>query len=318
MPGLPYYSPAYCNSLSPVERPSAQPGAKRTRAVGTGAPPRLHAPPRPGTVRTSPMPAESPEAFSQVFTIRYDECGAGGTARASVHLRLLQELAFAHSAALGFPVAWYDRRRLYWLVRRVHLVVEAPVGHGDALVYVTRIAGARRILARRLNTVRRADDGSPVASALVDWFLTAGGAAPARIPDAMAQAFPQFAKPIVPVALEERRPPPEAAWSSLWIRSSDADPMGHANNAVYLDLLDDAVARAGGLRAVDAHPRTYDLLYHAAAAAGEPLSDVAWFDGALWHYRLERPDGTLLLHGRLAEGDVAISGAEGVVPWVNT
>ncbi|MDR7483917.1 MAG: thioesterase [Armatimonadota bacterium] len=254
------------------------------------------------------MDDEFPEAFSQTFRVRYDECGADGTLRASVHMRLVQEIAFGHSAALGFPLAWYEQHRTFWLVRRVHLVVHAPARYGDALDYTTRVLGARKVLARRLNTARRAGDGTPVATAVVDWILTREGIAPVRIPEEMARAFPAMQQPIAPIPLDEAAPPISAEASPLWIRAGDVDALGHANNAAYLDLFDDAVVRAGGQRVIEAHPRTYDLLYHAAAESGAALRDRAWSETGLWHYRLERPDGTLLLHGRLVGADLPLAG----------
>ncbi len=248
------------------------------------------------------MPDGLPNSFSQAFTVRYDECGPGGTLRASVHMRLLQELAFAHSAALGFPLAWYERYRLFWLVRRANLTVQSPARYGDVLVYTTRVAGARRVMARRFNTVHRSDNGTPVASATVDWIFTEHGTTPVRVAQALIKAFPAMAQPVAPIPLEERHPPAGIAQSPLRIRVSDADAMGHANNAVYLDLLDDAIIRAGGATAIEAHPRTYDLQYSAAANAGAELHDLAWQENGHWHYRLIGPDGNLLLHGRLASG----------------
>ncbi|MGQ0570972.1 MAG: acyl-ACP thioesterase domain-containing protein [Armatimonadota bacterium] len=256
------------------------------------------------------MHDDFPHAFSQTFHVRYDECGVGGALRASVHLRLFQELAFAHSAALGFPLSWYEQHRLFWLVRRVQLVVRAPAQYGQALIYTTRVLGARRVLARRLNTVRRSEDGADIATAIVDWILTEDGVAPTRIPDEISTAFPALMRRVTPIPLEEHRPPSGVAETPLWVRASDVDPMGHANNAVYLDLLDDAIVRAGGPGAVDSHPRTYDLMYHHAAKVGALLQDVSWREGELWHYRLVRPSGTLLLHGRLSDAEADTYGKD--------
>ncbi len=258
------------------------------------------------------MPDDPANSFSQTFTVRYDECGPGGTLRASVHMRLLQELAFAHSASLGFPLAWYERHRLFWLVRRANLTVHSPARYGDALVYATRVAGARRVMARRLNTIRRSVDGTLVATALVDWIFTAHGTTPVRVAEALIKAFPAMAQPVAPIPLEERRTPAGTAPSSLRIRVSDADAMGHANNAVYLDLLDDAVVRAGRAEAIAAHPRTYDLQFSAAATVGAELHDLAWEENDQWHYRLEGPDGSLLLHGRLAGGSLSAQAGSAV------
>src|SRR5574341_448232 len=123
------------------------------------------------------MPDAPHDFHSLTFSVRYDECGPRGNVRASVYMRLFQELAFAHSAALGFPLAWYERHRLFWLLRRVNLVVLAPARFGDALLCTTRVAGARRVMARRINTARRAD-GSLIAAAMADWIFTQEGVTP--------------------------------------------------------------------------------------------------------------------------------------------
>lgn len=246
------------------------------------------------------MSNDAPESFSLTSRIRYDECGAGGVVRASVYVRLLQEMAFEHSAACGFPPEWNIARGLFWLARRVRLVVEAPARHGDALVCTTRLLGARRILARRLGTVRRGDNDTPVATGIVDWILTQNGTTPVRIPEEVAATFPGMKRTVAPLPLEEPDPPAGASEASLWVRASDADAMAHANHAVYLDLLDDAVFRAGGGPAIATHPRTYDLQYHAAAPVGAALRDLAWAEGGVWHYRLATPESLLILHGRLA------------------
>lgn len=260
----------------------------------------MHACPRAGTVNGKLMSNNAPESFSLTSRIRYDECGAAGTVRASVYVRLLQEMAFEHSAACGYPPEWNLTRGLFWLARRVRLVVEAPARHGDVLVCATHLLGARRILARRLGTVRRGDDDTPVATGIVDWILTQNGATPVRIPEEVATSFPGMERTVAPLPLEDPDPPAGVPETSLWVRASDADAMAHANHAVYLDLLDDAVFRAGGEPAISAHPRTYDLQYHTAARAGAALRDLAWADGSTWRYRLATPEGQLILHGRLA------------------
>ncbi len=241
-------------------------------------------------------------AFTQTFRVRYEECGPGGQVRASVYMRYLQDLAFAHSAALGYPLSWYETHRLFWLVRRVQLIVHAPARYGEDLQATTQVAGMRRVLARRWNAIRRAGDDGLVATATVDWILTKDGIVPIRIPDDVIKAFPARATSVAPLPLPEAPAPPGAVWFPLRIRASDADAMDHANNAVFIDLLDDTVLRASGAADVAAHPRTYDLQYHAAAGTGAVLRDVAWRDARTWHYRLESIGGLLHMHGRLQGG----------------
>lgn len=240
-------------------------------------------------------------AFLQTFRVRYDECGPGGGARASTYLRYLQELAFAHSAALGYPLSWYESQRLFWLMRRVHLVVHDGARYGEELRCTTQVVGMRRVLARRHNVVERAD-GERVAEAVADWIFTRDGVTMARIPGDFVAAFPSLRDSVAPSALHERPAPAGAGRTVVRIRQSDADAMGHANHPVLVDVLDDAVTRAGGAPAIAAHPRTYDVQYDSAAEAGAELYDVAWQHGGAWWYRLEGAAGRLVAHARLAAG----------------
>jgi acyl-CoA thioesterase FadM len=270
------------------------------------------------------MHDDFPLAFSQTFRVRYDECGPGGWMRASAHLRACQEIAFAHSEAVGFPLSWYEQHRFFWILRRIRLVLHQPARYGHALTYTTRVQGARKVFARRKTTARREPEGVDVATCIADWIFTRGGAQAVRIDDALVRAFPAFAQSIAPAPLAEMAAPPSAARRAVAFRATDLDDMRHANHAVYIDLFDDAITRAGtgGLTAdgtgvvgtadagdaANAHPRTYDLLYRGAATAVEALVDVAWDAAGIWHYRLERSNGSLVLHGRLAAEEAPTDG----------
>jgi acyl-CoA thioesterase FadM len=77
--------------------------------------------------------------------------------------------------------------------------------------------------------------------------------------------------------------------------------MGHVNNAVYLDWLDEAIdlVEPAAIRAV---PRRYRLEYRAAASPGATLVGWAWGDASGWSYRLTDAAGRLCLGGRLEDG----------------
>ncbi len=64
-----------------------------------------------------------------------------------------------------------------------------PAVHAETLEVTTRVIGVRRVWARRLNTIRRAD-GEAVGTVTMDWILTDHDGRPARIPPSMVAAFP--------------------------------------------------------------------------------------------------------------------------------
>lgn len=231
---------------------------------------------------------------AQRFQVRFDECGPDGSARCSTILRYVVETAFGHSAAVGYPLAWYFSHRLFWLVRQVHLSLALPVGYADALEVTTQVLGARRVWARRGNTIRNGA-GVSVGAATMDWILTDGDGRPARIPREMTAAFS-----VVPGTTLERYAaevaPVGARTDAYRVPAHQTDPRGHMNNAAYLDLLDDALASLG--LDPQARPAEYDLAYLQPALSGDALQYAAWGTPATASVAVHRADGSAVWWGR--------------------
>lgn len=209
--------------------------------------------------------------FTLPYRVRFDEAGADGLARPSSLVRYLQDLAWQHSAAAGFDRGWYSARGLGWLVRGLELELTGAAGYGEAIAITTRITGWRRMWCRRL-TELAGPDGSLIARARTDWVLLDATGRPVRIPTEIA-AFAPHAETFTPTRVDLPEPPTDATTIADVVRSAAVDPMGHLNNAAYLDLVVDAASAAG--RPVKAGTRLR-LEYLAPALPGMSLSVVAW------------------------------------------
>jgi Acyl-ACP thioesterase len=92
--------------------------------------------------------------------------------------------------------------------------------------------------------------------------------------------------------------PPEAHRVEIRVRPQDVDPMGHVNNAAYLDYLEEALHAAGdeAVTAMRATPRKIRLEYLQPAAPFAALSGAAWRHaddaGAAWAWRLTDESST--------------------------
>ena len=256
---------------------------------------------------TPPLPdASSGVASASLelpYRVRFDESTPAGTVRTSALLRYAQDCAWAHSERLGFGRDWYAGQGLWWLVRAVELRLLGALPTGATASVTTTVVGFRRVLARRRTTIAGLD-GSPVASIDTDWAMIGDDGVPARIPG----AFPALLGPDAPtfsphrVALPdptggpgreaaEPRPEPTLAFE---VRPQELDPMGHANNAVHLDWLDEAVERVAPAL-LESIPRTYRLEYLLPATRGRRLVARAWPTGpASAAYRLADPPAELL------------------------
>ena len=237
--------------------------------------------------------------FAAGYRVRFDEAGADGLMRTSSLLRYAQDIAWRHSEDLGFDRSWYTERGRWWVVRSVELEVLAPVAMGRTLRVATAVIGHRRIWARRRGEFRLAE-GTLAAVASTDWVIVDERGRILRIPGDFGDAFPnvELEGDIIRVA-----PPPvpaRAAGLNLRVRPQDLDPMGHVNNAVYLDWIEEAVLEAGDPAAATGIPRRVAIEYAASAEPGDLLEAVAWRADGGWWVRLTRPaDGANVLRARL-------------------
>jgi acyl-CoA thioester hydrolase len=250
---------------------------------------------------TEPAAANSHRA---TYRVRFDESTPSGLARTSALLRYAQDVAWAHSEALGFDRAWYAERGLAWLVRAAELAVVAPIPLGSSLDVVTSVTGHRRVWARRRAEIRVDGGGGDTLVAWVhtDWVLIDGRGRITRVPEVFGTTFPAplvnetLGRVAIPAA------PRSAARQRFRVRPHELDPMDHVNNAVYVDWLEDSVIAAGdeggGAGSTEHIPRRYRLEYAAAAASDAELETETWRDGDGWAHRTTA-GGADILRARL-------------------
>ena len=232
--------------------------------------------------------SESILLHEATYRVRFDEAGPDGLLRTSGLLRYAQDVAWLHSTARGFDRDWYGQRELTWLVRAAELEVLAPVPLGTTLLSRTAVVGQRRVWARRRGEFIL-PDGSLAGWVHTDWVMIDGRGGLTRIPAIFAEEF-KIPASTAQMARVPLPPTPQGTPTRRFaVRPHELDPMDHANNAVYLDWLEEAILASGGDREeLSTTPRRYRLEYAAAADAGAVLDDAAWRadDDATWSYRL--------------------------------
>ncbi len=247
------------------------------------------------------------------YRARFDECGPDGLVRTSALLRYAQDIAWVHSERLGFDRSWYAERNLAWVVRAVELAILAPLPLGATMQLSTAVTGVRRVWARR-RTDGRLEDGTRALWAHTDWVMTdTVRGLPGRVPVEFDSAFSVPSGTFEPGRVPLPPTPPDAAVLRTVVRPQDVDPMGHVNNAVYVDYLEEAMLAAGAAaaRAIAAVPRRVRIEYAAAAAPGAELSGAAWrlddADGQAggWAWRLVDATDHELARGRVLDGEGA-------------
>jgi acyl-CoA thioester hydrolase len=241
------------------------------------------------------------------YRVRFDECGPDGLARSGSLLRYAQDIAWIHSEALGFSREWYDARGLAWVVRAAELAVLAPIRSGITLHVSTAVVGFRRVWSRR-RTEARFEDGSMAFWGHTDFvMLDLARGMPGRVPEAFPATFTVPPGTFEPGRVALPATPGTAVGLRSVVRPRDIDPMGHVNNTVYMDYLEEAVLAAGdpGAAALAAVPRDVRIEYIVAAGPGDSLASSAWpVDDAGggaggWAWRLADDEGRELARGLL-------------------
>ena len=255
----------------------------------------MSARPDPGVVRGVTVP----------YRVRFDECAPDGLARSSALLRYAQDVAWVHSEQMGFDRAWYAARGLTWVVRAAELAVLEPLALGQVVDVTTAVTGFRRVWARR-RTEGRLPDGRLIMWGHTDWVMTdVVRGMPARVPPEFAAVFEVPPGTFEPGRVQLPPTPGVAVRHVSRVRPQDLDPMGHVNNAAYLDYLEEALAVAGdgALAAIAGTPRQIRLEYLVPAAPGSGLVGETWPEdsegGPSWAWRLADDDGRELARARV-------------------
>lgn len=237
---------------------------------------------------------DGPSQWQTTYRIRFDEAGPDGLLRTSGFMRYAQDLAWQHSSDLGFGRAWYAERGLTWLVRAAELVIVRSPEMGTTISAQTTIVGIRRVFARRRGEFLLAD-GTPAGWVHTDWVLIDARGALTRIPSIFPETFggTELMGSVGRIALPPT--PADAVHRRFAVRPQELDPMDHANNAVYLDWLEEGIIGAADPPTAQAAttdlPRRYRMEFALAVEAGAELEDAAWPDETGWSYRLAGAGG---------------------------
>jgi len=107
-----------------------------------------------------------------------------------VYVRWVQQVATAHSAAVGWDHARYRALGAVFVVRRHEIDYVLPVLEGEQVELITWIAWWKGVSSERRTLVRRRRDGQIVARAATLWaFVDFATGRPRRIPDDIKVAF---------------------------------------------------------------------------------------------------------------------------------
>jgi acyl-CoA thioester hydrolase len=107
-----------------------------------------------------------------------------------VYVRWIQDVAFAHSVAVGLPMEKYRSLGAFFVVRRHEVDYLRSAVLGDELEVETRVIEASLVTAHRQTFIRRVSDGQLMVQAKTHWaYVSTTTGRPVRIPPEVRQCF---------------------------------------------------------------------------------------------------------------------------------
>jgi len=133
-------------------------------------------------------PARGPEFVQEIIAAPEDIDELGHVSNV-VYVRWIQDVARAHSNAVGWDADAYRRTGGIFVVRKHEIEYLAPAFAGDRIVLTTWIEGWAAASSPRMTRIARAD-GTALARATTLWaYVAVENGRPRRIPKEIVEAF---------------------------------------------------------------------------------------------------------------------------------
>lgn len=129
-------------------------------------------------------------SFRLALTVTDQDIDPLGHASNIAYLRWIQDVAVAHSEAVGLGFEAYCQIGAVFVVRRHEIDYLRPVLRGEALEARTWICSVMAAKCERATEITRPEDGALVAKATTIWgYVLQSSGRPTRIPDEVKAAF---------------------------------------------------------------------------------------------------------------------------------
>ncbi len=132
----------------------------------------------------------APDPFRLDFEVTGDDIDALGHASNVAFVRWIQDVAVAHSVAVGLDLAAYERMGAVFVVARHEIDYLRPALRGDVIEARTWISSVMAAKCERATELVRKLDGEVLARGLTTWgFIDIASGRPRRIVDEVRSAF---------------------------------------------------------------------------------------------------------------------------------
>lgn len=137
--------------------------------------------------------------FSNRIKVSKSHIDVNGHVNNVVYVQWMQEIAYAHSKAVGYDSEKLDQLGSTWVIRSHFIKYQRPALLDDELTVYTWPHEMKKASALRKYKFVRPSDGAVIASGESDWvYIDRSNGRPMAIDDEMRSAFPEVAESEAP------------------------------------------------------------------------------------------------------------------------
>jgi acyl-CoA thioester hydrolase len=130
------------------------------------------------------------QSYAHFFDVRDEDIDALGHASNIAFVRWIQEVAIAHSTAVGLDLEAYQRLGAVFVVVRHEIDYVRPAMRGDTLEARTWVSTVQAAKVLRATELVRKHDAQVLARSVTTWgFIELSTMRPKRIPEMVRTAF---------------------------------------------------------------------------------------------------------------------------------
>lgn len=183
--------------------------------------------------------------FSIKKRIKAHDTGPGFTSDLKPLMMGFNDAVEAHSKKSGCGIEWLLGQLKVWVLHRIFIRIHKMPRIGEELTFVTWHKGHKGYKGFRDYEIWLGSE--KIISAASSWlFLDLDRNKLMKIPKERSQCYTVETDHAVDYDIEQFIPVQKLdckAYETITTRRSDFDPIGHVNNALYLDFLETAMAR---------------------------------------------------------------------------
>lgn len=187
------------------------------------------------------MTDESRLTYEHAYNIRSYEPRIDGHVSIATICNQLQDMASRHADSLGFGYDDLQKSNHYWVLSRLHVMMDRMPGYGESTRVMTWPSGNERLIATRDFLV--SDDSAQIGRATTAWVTLNAKTLKADPPDSVldGRLIPDRERAMVFPSRAVNRLKEGENRTALTARRFDQDINGHVNNVRYVEFCMEAV-----------------------------------------------------------------------------